>query len=148
MAYLKIQKKISVNTYSCEVLFIVSDNIEKVEQYIHAKYDGDGPKDDGPAEGYTITIGPHLYVMVLDYKFLSNNLIGHELYHVTHRIAKDRDIDDEETMAWLNGYLHEAFYDFMNSTKFVAFSERILKKMEDFIEKKERQQQKEEIKYE
>lgn len=148
MAYLKIQKKINVNTYGCDVIFIVSDNIYKVEKFLHAKHGGEYPKEDDPAEGYTVTINAGLYVMVIDYRFMSNNLIGHELYHVTHRIARDRDIDDEETMAWLNGYLHESFYDFISSSKFVQFSEKILKKMQDFIDRKEEEKKPIEIKYE
>lgn len=148
MAYQKINKKINVNTFSCEVIFIVSDNIFKVENYLHSKYGGEKPKDDDPAEGYTITISSALYAMVLDYRFLTHNLIGHEIYHVTHRICDDRDIDDEETMAWLNGYLHEEFYKFINTQRFLDFAMKINKKMEDFIKLKEQEQPKKEIRYE
>jgi hypothetical protein len=148
MAYHKIQKKINVNTFSCDVIYMVSDDIYKVESYLHKKYGGDKPKENDPAEGYTITINSAMYVMVLDYRFMTNNLIGHEIYHVTHRICNDRDIQDEETMAWLNGYLHEEFYKFINTPKFADFAVRINKKIDDFIQKKEQEEKKQEVKYE
>jgi hypothetical protein len=148
MAYHKIQKKIKVNTFSCDVVYIVSDNIYKVEDYLHKKYGGEKPKDDDPAEGYTVTVNSTLYVMVLDYRFMTNNLIGHEIYHVTHRICDDRDIEDEETMAWLNGYLHEEFYKFINTPKFAEFAGKIQKKIDDFIQRKESEQKQQEVKYE
>jgi hypothetical protein len=117
MGYLKIQKKISVNAFSCDVLFIVSDNINKVENYLHKKHGTEKPKDGDNAEGYTITITPRLYAMVLDYQYLTHNLIGHEIFHVTHRIAEDRDISDEETQAWICGFLCEEFFKFYLSDK-------------------------------
>jgi len=150
MAYIKIQKKINVNTFSCDVVYIVSDNIYKVEDFLHKKYGGEKPKEDDPAEGYTVTVNSTLYVMVLDYRFMTNNLIGHEIYHVTHRICGDRDIEDEETMAWLNGYLHEEFYNFIRTPKFKAFADKMEEKLSAFMKKIEEQKQKpkEEIKYE
>jgi hypothetical protein len=128
MALTKIQKKINVNTFSCDVIYIVADNIFKVENLLHKKYGGEKPKEDDTVEGYTITINAGLYVVVLDYRFLTHNLIGHEIYHVTHRICIDRDIEDEETMAWLNGYLHEEFYNFISTQKFKTFIEKLLDK--------------------
>ncbi len=148
MAYHKIQKKINVNTFSCDVIYIVSDDIYSVERMLHKKYGGDKPKDDDPAEGYTLTINPALYAMVLDYRFMTHNLIGHEVYHVTHRITDDRDIEDEETKAWLNGYLHEEFYKFINTTKFAEFAQKVSKKMMDFIERKENEEKTKEVRYE
>lgn len=152
MAYLKIQKKINVNTFSCHVIFIVSDNINKVEELLHKRYGGEKPKADDPAEGYTLTVNSTLYVMVLDYRFMTNNLIGHEIYHVTHRICDDRDINDEETMAWLNGYLHEEFYKFISTLKFRVFAAKMQSKLDAFIKKveehNEKEKTREEIKYE
>jgi hypothetical protein len=148
MAYHKIQKRINVNTFSCDVYFIVSDDIYKVEKFLHKKYGGDIPKDDDPAEGFTLTINSGNYAMVLDYRFMTHNLIGHEIYHVAHRITDDRDIEDEETKAWLNGYLHEEFYKFIHTAKFTEFANKINKKMDEFIQLKEQEQKPKEVKYE
>ncbi len=36
---------------------------------------------------------------------MSTNTIAHEVYHVVYSILHDRDIDDEESGAWLCGML-------------------------------------------
>ena len=45
---------------------------------------------------------------------LSHNLLAHEIFHLTHMITKDIDINDEESQAWLNGYLTEQVYKILN----------------------------------
>lgn len=137
MALLKIQKKIDIKNYACSLIYIVTDSIFRAEKYIHKKYGGDVPTEDDSVEGYAITINSGLYIVVLDFRYITNNLIGHELYHVTQRIGGDRDIEDEESMAWLNGYLHEEFYKFINTPKYRTFAEKLIKKYED--EKQEKQ---------
>lgn len=131
MAFLRTQKRIDIKTYSCSVIYIVTDSIYAAEKYLHKKYGGDKPTEDDTVEGYAITINSGLYVVVLDFRFMTNNLIGHELYHVTQKICKDRDIEEEESMAWLNGYLHEEFYKFINTPKYKDFVEKLLKKYQD-----------------
>jgi hypothetical protein len=137
MALLKIQKRIDIKNYACSLIYMVTDSIFMSENYIHKKYGGDKPIEDDSVEGYAITINSGLYIVVLDFRYITNNLIGHELYHVTQRIGGDRDIEDEESMAWLNGYLHEEFYKFINTPKYRAFAEKIIKKYED--DKQEKQ---------
>ena len=126
---MKLLKKVNVNTYSCHVHFIITDDIHKVENALYKKHGGDKP-DGSPAEGYTVTVHAGLYVMVLDYKYLTHNLIGHEIYHVTHRIANDRDIRDEESMAWICGFLSEQFYTWLNTDKVKAECDKLLTKLE------------------
>jgi hypothetical protein len=91
----------------------------KSEKYLIKKYDGDPAcgVDSSEAEGITITITGKLYVVMIDWKYLSHNTIAHELYHVTRRITDDRDISDEESVAWLAGYLSQEFYKFLGSSK-------------------------------
>lgn len=127
---MKLLKKVNVNTYSCHVHFIITDDIHKVENALYKKHGGDKP-DNSPAEGYTVTVNPGLYVMVLDYKFLTHNLIAHELYHVTHRIADDRDIKDEESRAWLCGFLAEQFYAWFTTPKIKAILGDLIEKLEE-----------------
>ena len=127
---MKIVKKVNVNTYSCHVHFVITDDIHKIENALHKKYGGEKP-DCSPAEGCTITVSGSLYVVVLDYKYLSHNLIAHELYHVTHRIADDRDIRDEESRAWICGFLAEQFYIWLNTDKVKAECDKLLAKLEE-----------------
>lgn len=116
---MRLLKKIKVNTYNCEVIFLITDNMLNSEKYLQKKYGGDpipGTSADD-AEGLTITISGVLYVVMIDIKYLNHNTIAHELYHLNRRITEDRDITDEESSAWLSGFLAEEFYNFLSSKK-------------------------------
>lgn len=115
MALRKRQKKISIKAFGCSVLLILTDRLHLAEKHVHKKYKtSEKPCEDGEAEGVTISVGFDLYVMILDMKHISYNLVGHEVCHVVQRITNDRDITDEETMAWLTGYLCEEVHTFIN----------------------------------
>lgn len=117
---MRIIKKIKVNTYNCSILFVVTTEMGKTEKYLQKKY-AKGTLIPGTAaeeaEGITITVDGSLYITMIDAKFLNHNTIAHELFHATKRIAEDRDITDEETCAWLMGFLSEEFYKFLSSEK-------------------------------
>ena len=117
---MRIVKKIKVNTYNCTILFVVTTEMGKTEKYLQKKY-AKGTLIPGTpaeeAEGITITVDGSLYITMIDAKFLNHNTIGHELFHATKRIAEDRDITDEESCAWLMGFLCEEFYAFLGSER-------------------------------
>ena len=117
---MRIVKKVNVNMYSCSILFVVTNEMGKSEKYLQKKY-AKGTLIPGTpaaeAEGITITVDGSLYIVMIDAKFLNHNTIGHELFHATKRIAEDRDITDEESCAWLMGFLCEEFYKFLSSEK-------------------------------
>lgn len=124
MALRKRQKKISIKAFGCDVLLMLTDRLHLVEKQIHKKYKTmEKPCEDGEAEGVTISVGFDLYVMILDMKHISYNLVGHEVFHVVHRITQDREISDEETMAWLTGYLCEEVHGFINRSVGVSVNE-------------------------
>lgn len=115
MALRKRQKKISIKAFGCSVLLILTDRLHLAEKQIHKKHNTmEKPCEDGEAEGVTISVGFDLYVMILDMKHISYNLVGHEVCHVVQRITRDREMEDEETMAWLTGYLCEEVHIFIN----------------------------------
>jgi hypothetical protein len=106
--------------YSCSILFVVTDEMGKSEKYLQKKYAKGTLVPGTPAseaEGITITVDGSLYIVMIDTKFLNHNTIGHELFHATKRMAEDREITDEETCAWLMGFLCQEFYKFIGSEK-------------------------------
>jgi hypothetical protein len=112
------QKKISIKAFECVVLLMITDNVSKAEAYIHKKYKTEEEAtEEGDANGLTIGVNFNLCVIILDHKTLSYNLVGHEVCHAVQNIVKDRDITDEETMAWLTGYLCEEVHTFANKIK-------------------------------
>lgn len=130
---MRIIHKTAVSTYDCHVLYVVTDNMVKSEKYLIKKYNGDPAcgVDSSEAEGITITITGKLYVVMIDWKYLSHNTIAHELYHVTRRITDDRDISDEESVAWLAGYLSQEFYKFLGSPKVKKEFDKLTDKPKD-----------------
>jgi len=117
---MRIVKKIKVNTFNCSILFVLTNEMGKSEKYLQKKY-AKGTLIPGTAaeeaEGITITVDGSLYIVMIDAKFLNHNTIGHELFHAAKRVAEDRDITDEETCAWLMGFLCEEFYAFIGSDR-------------------------------
>ena len=106
--------------YSCSILFVVTNEMGKSEKYLQKKYAKGTLVPGTPAaeaEGITITVDGNLNIVMIDAKFLNHNTIGHELFHATKRMAEDRDITDEETCAWLMGFLCQEFYKFIGSEK-------------------------------
>ena len=117
---MRIIKNVKVNTYSCSILFVITNEMGKSEKYLQKKYAKGTLVPGTPAEeaeGITITVAGNLYITMIDAKFLNHNVIAHELYHATRRITEDRDITDEESSAWLMGFLSEEFYKFLSSDK-------------------------------
>jgi hypothetical protein len=43
--------------------------------------------------------------------------IGHEIFHAVNTIQRDREITDEESGAWLIGYVSEFVYKFLKKKK-------------------------------
>jgi len=130
---MRVVKKISVNTYDCSVIYIISDSLKNTEKYLLKKYGGENTItfDANEAEGITVTLSGNLYVVMIDHKYISHNTIAHELYHATRRITEDRDIDDEESIAWVAGYLSEEFYKFLSSPKVKKEFDKLIDKSKD-----------------
>jgi hypothetical protein len=67
------------------------------------------------AEGFTVRCKGDItkYALIFDFDKLTNNLISHEVLHVSAFILDDRTIDlaggndDYENLAWLNGHLND-----------------------------------------
>jgi hypothetical protein len=113
-----LQKKIRVSTFGCDVLLMLTDNVYLSEKRIHKKYDTkEVAIEEGTAEGVSISVNFQLYVIILDIDRISHNLIGHEVFHVVSRIAGDREITDEETMAWLMGFMLQEIHNFIDKKK-------------------------------
>lgn len=114
---MKLTKTVDVNPYACKVQFIITDNIKKTEKEIIKKHELSDPTDTGDAEGFTLSITNTLYIIVLDVAYLNHNVAAHEMYHATQTIGRHRDITDEETLAWLAGFIAEEFYKFLGTDK-------------------------------
>lgn len=111
------RKKIKLSTYNCNVVFVITDQLILTVNNI---YKALKCKElfSSEAEGVVLTVDIDNYYIVLDIQYLSHNTIAHELYHSVVKVTEDRDIVDEESQAWLMGYLTQEMYKFIEKSKF------------------------------
>lgn len=56
------------------------------------------------------------YYLLLSHDFLTYNTITHELYHLVSEIGHDRDIKEEESRAWIIGFLADQVFAFIHKS--------------------------------
>ena len=111
-----MRKKLNLKQYGCSITFIVSDNIiSDVNKLL--KNDNVKHQIDYTIEGIFLFHDIDKYYVILDKSSISHNTVAHELYHACVRITEDREIADEESQAWLIGYLASNMYKFLDSKK-------------------------------
>lgn len=111
------RKTIKLQTYNCNLIVIVTDELKSVVNGIYKKLKHKETFDQ-EAEGILITIDIDNYYVVFDTEYLSHNTIAHELYHAVVKVTEDRDIIEEEAQAWLMGYLSEVVYKYIQKNSF------------------------------
>jgi hypothetical protein len=88
------------------------------------------------AEGCTVTCISDItkYALIFDNAKLTNNLISHEVLHLSCFILDDRSIDlaggndDYENLAWLNGHLNDMVRQIIEKEKITVHSTLIKSK--------------------
>ena len=114
---MKITTTIQLPTYSCQLLFMVTDQLKIESKKIYKKHKLKVDDDEGENEGLFITADIDRYFLLIDLKYLSHNTIAHEIYHAVVRITEDRGISDEEAQAWLCGYITGVVYKYLDKKK-------------------------------
>jgi len=97
--------------YTLEVIF--TSNVKKSLKALFKRWN---MEDEAvSAEGFTVTCMNDItkYALIYDTNKLTDNLISHEILHLSCFILDDRTIDlaggnnDYENLAWLNGHLND-----------------------------------------
>ncbi len=107
---------IKIATYSCEVVFIVTDDLISQVNKVYHKHNIPG-KWNEKCEGVVVTADIDRYYLIIDSKYITHNTISHEIFHLTVRVTADRGIEEEEARAWLSGHFSENLYKFLNKKK-------------------------------
>lgn len=108
---------LTIPTYSCSVVVIVTDDLEKEGRRIYKKHDFGDYEADEYCEAMVLRPSMMLYYLIFDKDYLTHNTLAHECYHVVRDIKTDRDIVDDEAGAWLMGHLSEFIYKFLQKKK-------------------------------
>jgi len=114
---MKFNTIIKLPTYSCELSFMVTDQLKVESQKIYKKFNLKLEDDDGESEGILLTPDIDKYFLIIDVKYLSHNTIAHEIYHAVVRVTEDRGVVEEEAQAWLCGHLAGVVYKFLDKKK-------------------------------
>lgn len=110
---MKVTTSIKLPTYSCCLVFIITDNAEEDVKKLMKKL-GLKPLDNYAFEGILISADIDRYYLVVNSQYLTYNTISHELYHAVVKITEERDVVDEEAQAWLSGHLSGVMYKFID----------------------------------
>lgn len=113
---MKIKGTLKIHPFSCKVHFIVTDEVREEMNKLYKKHKG-GEKFEADVEGCVFSPMLHDVYILIDIKYLTHNTIGHEIFHAVNTIQRDREITDEESGAWLIGYVSEFVYKFLKKKK-------------------------------
>lgn len=116
---MKTSSTIKLPTYSCQLSFIVTDQLSAETLKLYKKYGLKQEDEEGENEGILISADIDKYFLLIDTKYLSHNTIAHETYHAVVRVTEDRGIVDEEAQAWLCGHLTGVIYKFLQKKNFI-----------------------------
>jgi len=115
---MKITATIKLQTYSCEVIFTVTDQLKTESEKVYKKYKIKfEEEDEGENEGLLVSPDISKYILLIDLKYLSHNTIAHETYHAVVRVTEERGVVDEEAQAWLCGHITGEIYKFLDKKK-------------------------------
>jgi hypothetical protein len=112
---MRVSKTIKVAVYSCKVIVVLTDDVDKEGARICKKHKM--PVADG--ENYALAISTtdvHTYYVIYNPKSININRLVHEVTHIGGMILKDRGTEeslDGENLAYLNGFLAEEIYKFV-----------------------------------
>jgi hypothetical protein len=113
---MKATTTIKLETYSCVLVIIITDQIKSECKKIYRKYKMD-EGEETEDEGTFITTDITKYFLIIDVKYLSHNTIAHEIYHAVVGITEDRGVTDEEAQSWLCGHITGMTYKFLEKKK-------------------------------
>lgn len=114
---MKYSTTIKLPTYSCKVVFTITDQLRAESDRLYKKYKINSEDEDGENEGILISPEIDEYFLLIATKYLTHNTIAHEVYHAVVRVTEDRGIVDEEAQAWLCGHLSGTIYKFLEKKK-------------------------------
>jgi len=118
--------------YTVEIMF--TSNVKKSLKALFKRWKMDDEALD--AEGFTVTCMNDItkYALIYDTNKLTDNLISHEILHLSCFILDDRTIDlaggnnDYENLAWLNGHLNDMVRQVIEKEKITIHSTLIKSK--------------------
>lgn len=106
-----VSKIIPLDIYATKIQLIITSNHLKTVNNIYKKHNTGMVYTDS-MEGCMIGLSINKYHLVINAEYLTYNTVMHELYHLVRAIGGDRSINDEESLAWLQGKIAQDIFTF------------------------------------
>lgn len=113
---MRLQKTFSLDIYSCKIVLIISEDLFEEERKLCEKHE-DEYTEIVPSDGLTINFENDIYYILFKVDSISHNLLAHEIFHLVCSITDYRSINEEESRAWLCGYLTDLIYSYLQNKK-------------------------------
>lgn len=113
---MRVSRTLQIPTYSTKLVIIVTDEMVKEVNRVYKKY-GVKMTETAEPEGIMMTNDLDCYYLILNEKYLTYNTITHETFHVAMHMTRDRGIMEEESQAWLVGYINQAVFKILDQKK-------------------------------
>jgi len=110
-----LQTKIKIDFLKSDIYFYIVSDIKKKIKTLLKKRNEQMHDYDGDAAAVTFCLKNADYFIIIKDKYITNYYISHEILHVTEHILNDSSIKDEETKAYIVGYITEKIYNFLIS---------------------------------
>lgn len=111
---------VTVDVFRCDVSFAVDTNEKELKEFFKKNPDAFTEEErkqklkdfnDPDVAGVVSEHGTNLFCLL---KKKAPADVAHEIFHVAYKMLAARGVDDEETTAYLIGYLTEQFYEWMD----------------------------------
>lgn len=116
---MRLLKTFDLKMYESDLKFIICPNMQQEFDRIAKKKAGSSfnVSFSGDAGGLAFSADIHEYYIILRDDAIAHSFIAHEILHIVERITRDRGIRDEESRAYLCGYITKLVYQYLAKKK-------------------------------
>lgn len=109
-----MHKEFPIPLYETTLVLIVSKDIEKSVKKLNKKHKNTTPiVIEQDSAGVVFEYYIDKYYLILSEDSVTINTVCHEIYHLTERLSRHRNIFEEEAKAWIQGYLSENILNYL-----------------------------------
>lgn len=115
---MKVSSLIKVPIYECLLHFIVTDKFESAYRKICKQYNLIDDCDS--MVGVFLYPTEDTYYLIINKKYLTHNILSHEICHAVTQVCSFREIKDDEARAYLTGFLTGEIYKMLAKKKLIV----------------------------
>ena len=114
---MRISKTFALKMYDSDLKFIICPDMNKEFTRISRRKKDLNVSFSGDAGGLAFSYDIHEYYILLRDDSVAHSYIAHEVLHIVERVTRDRGIRDEESRAYLCGFITKMIYEYLYKAK-------------------------------